>query len=97
MSVKYQPDSEIKELITAYLGGDAQAGGRLLNQYDNMIAYYIKRFFTSHDLWVGWDCQGFGANGKIAYPTVSQKLQDEILSIPSLYQEFQPIGLVNDT
>ena len=50
----YQPDSEIKELIISYLGGDAQAGGTLLNQYDSMITYYIKKFFTSHDLWAGW-------------------------------------------
>ena len=50
----YQSDSEIKELITAYIDGDLRAGEKLLNQYDSMIAYYIKKFFTSHDLWVGW-------------------------------------------
>ena len=65
MGAKYQPDSEIQELINRYVSGDAQAGGRLLNQYDNMIAYYIKRFFTSHDLWVGWDCQDLAQMAKV--------------------------------
>ena len=65
MRPKYQPDSEIKELITAYLGGDAQAGGRLLNQYDDMISFYIKGFFTTHDLWAGWDCQDLAQMAKL--------------------------------
>ena len=50
----YQPDSEIKELIISYLNGDLRAGEKLLNQYDDMIAYYIKNFFSSYDLWAGW-------------------------------------------
>ena len=54
---KYQPDSEIKELITCYLNGDLRAGEKLLNQYNDMITYYIKKFFTSHDLWVGWSVE----------------------------------------
>ena len=53
----YQPDSEIKEFITSYLGGDLRAGEKLLNQYDSMITYYIKKFFTSYDLWVGWSVE----------------------------------------
>ena len=51
---KYQPDSEIKELITSYLEGNLSAGEKLLNQYNDMIVYHIKQFFTSHDLWAGW-------------------------------------------
>ena len=62
---QYQPDSEIKELINLYLSGDSNAGGRLLKQYDDMISYYIKRFFTSHDLWVGWDCQDLAQMAKL--------------------------------
>ena len=50
----YQPDSEIKELITSYLDWDLSAGEKLLNRYDSMITYYIKKFFTNHDLWAGW-------------------------------------------
>ena len=50
----YQPDSEIKELITSYLAGNLSAGEKLLKQYDDMIVYHIKKFFTSHDLWAGW-------------------------------------------
>ena len=65
MSIKYQPDSEIQELIAAYLSGDAQAGGRLLSQYDKMIAYHIKKFFTTHDLWVGWDYQDLAQMAKL--------------------------------
>ena len=54
---KYQPDSEIKEFITSYLNGDLRAGEKLLNQYNDMIAHYIKKFFSSHDLWVGWSVE----------------------------------------
>ena len=65
MSGKYQLDSEIQELINAYVGGDAKAGGKLLNQYDDMISFYIRGFFTTHDLWVGWDCQDLGQMAKV--------------------------------
>jgi hypothetical protein len=65
MRGKYQPDSEIQELINLYLSGDARAGGKLLNQYDDMIAYYIKGFFTTHDLWVGWDCKDVAQMAKL--------------------------------
>ena len=65
MGAKYQPDSEIQELINRYVSGDAQAGGRLLKQYDDMISYYVKGFFTSHDLWVGWDCQDLAQMAKL--------------------------------
>ena len=53
----YQSDSEIKEFITSYLDGNLRAGEKLLNQYDSMITYYIKKFFSSHDLWAGWSVE----------------------------------------
>ena len=57
MRYKYLSDDELAVQINSYLGGDIQAGDRIIRQYDSLIKKSILNYFKRYDLHIGWSVE----------------------------------------